>query len=488
MYCYNCAESEDESTKTISTENHSSEPISNYAKEGNGYAKITLTRKIQDNSDFDFDYTGGKQTFTAPYSGVYQLEIWGAQGGSYENGTSGIGGYGGYSSGKIILSKGNQLFIYNGGTTTSGSPGYNGGGSSRTVYGGGGATHVALITGLLKDLQSNKESILIVAGGGGGAAGVHELYNGGSGGGFIGNPGIGDGFGTGGTQIDGGKWSTKCNNAETPDGTFGLGGSGNWGAEAIGAGGGGFYGGASGSGKDENSSGAGGSGYIGNPLLFEKVMYCYNCEESKEENTKTITTLAHSEQPRQLQAKEGNGYSKITLIKRMVNNTKLTLKLEFARHLYNYDISYDLNYQIKNDMNTYWNIYSGTRCCSGGSGTTGSFTKKFEMRDGKRYYVMEKTADSDDKNTGIYLTARKGQPLTVGTSYTYTFEAKANKQFNVSTGSEQQGSLVSFTIPTEWKKITHTFEAKQTSTNASRSAFDFYYWATVGENRKLEET
>ena len=42
MYCYNCEESSDESTKTISTTNVSSDPISGSAKIGNGYAKITL--------------------------------------------------------------------------------------------------------------------------------------------------------------------------------------------------------------------------------------------------------------------------------------------------------------------------------------------------------------------------------------------------------------------------------------------------------------
>ena len=32
---------------------------------------------------FDFDYTGDEQTFTAPISGTYKLEIWGAQGGNF---------------------------------------------------------------------------------------------------------------------------------------------------------------------------------------------------------------------------------------------------------------------------------------------------------------------------------------------------------------------------------------------------------------------
>ena len=29
----------------------------------------------------NFDYTGGIQTFTAPDTGTYKLEVWGAQGG-----------------------------------------------------------------------------------------------------------------------------------------------------------------------------------------------------------------------------------------------------------------------------------------------------------------------------------------------------------------------------------------------------------------------
>ena len=74
---------------------------------------------------------------------------------------------------------------------------------------------------------------------------------------------------------------------------------GNWG---NGGGGGGFYGGfASGytTGAYTNGGGAGGSGYIGNSLLNEKTMYCYNCTESSETSTKTIsTTCVNSNQLR----------------------------------------------------------------------------------------------------------------------------------------------------------------------------------------------
>ena len=40
MYCYNCTQSTEESTKTISTTNVSATAMSNYAKSGDGQAKI----------------------------------------------------------------------------------------------------------------------------------------------------------------------------------------------------------------------------------------------------------------------------------------------------------------------------------------------------------------------------------------------------------------------------------------------------------------
>ncbi len=45
MWCYNCTESEDEKTKTKTTTNVSEEATSEYAKQGNGYAKITYLGK-----------------------------------------------------------------------------------------------------------------------------------------------------------------------------------------------------------------------------------------------------------------------------------------------------------------------------------------------------------------------------------------------------------------------------------------------------------
>ena len=79
--------------------------------------------------------------------------------------------------------------------------------------------------------------------------------------------------------------------------------------ESVGGGGGGFYGGAS-----NNYSGSGGSSYIGNSLLTDKAMHCYNCQESSEESTKTISTTCTSKTPTENCSKQGNGYARITYL------------------------------------------------------------------------------------------------------------------------------------------------------------------------------
>ena len=329
MYCYNCTESNEIETKTISTDNHSSTPTSEYAKEGNGYAKLIVTRKIEDGSEYDYDYTGSEQTFTVPYTGVYKLEVWGSEGAVSKWG--GTAGRGGYSTGLINLSKNDSLFISVGGQSN-----YNGGGGTEAggeVGGakGGGATHIATISGQLKTLSNKLDDILIVAGGGGAA----ERLIGGSGGGFEGNDGTSSvtypGYGSGGTQTAGGIG--MINNDHNPsrniNGSFGQAGIGT--ASDSGAGGGGgFYGGGA---TTYAGAGGGGSGYIGNPRLYEKVMYCYDCKESNNKDTKTISTKSNSSMPKSYQSKLGTGHSRITLVKRTINRTKLTLDFTFEEYL-----------------------------------------------------------------------------------------------------------------------------------------------------------
>ena len=58
-----------------------------------------------------FAYTGTVQTYTAPVTGTYKLEVWGAEGSVK----------GGYSSGTITLSAGKTVYIYVGGKNSDGS-------------------------------------------------------------------------------------------------------------------------------------------------------------------------------------------------------------------------------------------------------------------------------------------------------------------------------------------------------------------------------
>ena len=372
MYCYNCTESSEVSTKTISTTCVNETATANCAKSGNGYARITLlssptniatekvtiiaqestnqsiksvtgktlTCKLKLNklsrtekknytgsTEWAFDYTGEEQTFTAPITGTYKLEVWGAQGGSYD--TDYYGGFGGFSFGNIFLEATESIYINVGGQGNHLVGGYNGGAdvNDHTLgEAGGGATHIALSSGLLAKLENKKSDILIVSGGGGGAAQRGEDYgdgNGGAAGGYVGNSGqsvnnsngYGYGVGAGGSQ-------TRAGYIVWTDGTYilpntrvtestGMFGRGTTNTNFAAGGGGGYYGG----GSSFHGGAGGGSSYIGNSLLTNKAMYCYNCTESTEESTKTISTTCTNATPTENCAKQGNGYAKIILIK-----------------------------------------------------------------------------------------------------------------------------------------------------------------------------
>ena len=310
----------------------------------------TLYAKWNKNVNVTFNVAGGsynvistftevkENIYTVPYTGTYKLETWGAQGGTTIDGTG--GGYGGYSTGTILLNSGDILYVNVGGQgsrTSSGTieyiaGGYNGGGSTggqaccnRSFGSGGGATHIATKSGLLSSLSSNLSDILIVSGGGGGAyygenAGTTYGLRGGSGGGYIGNSGAESTetdnqwcAGLGGTQTAGGAISTNCSKSSdvsggTITGSFGQGGENNW---ATTGGGGGFYGGSR---SGHIAPGGGGSGYIGNSKLSNKYMYCYYCATSDATNTKTYATTTNvSGSPVSNYVKSGNGAARIIL-------------------------------------------------------------------------------------------------------------------------------------------------------------------------------
>ena len=230
---------------------------------GHGYAKVTLIALASAQKKTSFAFTGDVQEYTAPETGTYTLEVWGAQGGRCVDSYSEAGGRGGYSYGNVTLTKGQVLYIYIGekgsidGSYTSNR--YNGGGKGDYNGDGGGATHIATTKrGVLSNYASYKSEVLIVAGGGGGAS--YHAAMGGYGGGSTG----GDGTDVDGNQSKG-RGGTQTGTAEyywSNNAGFGQGGDGtlttNYGYSA--GGGGGWYGGTAGL---DHEGGGGGSGYIG---------------------------------------------------------------------------------------------------------------------------------------------------------------------------------------------------------------------------------
>src|SRR5690606_17023907 len=141
-------------------------------RSGDGYAVISYAI-AGGGAETEFNYTGGPQTYTAPTTGTYTFELWGAQGGN--NGAKGQ-----YVKDTLDLTKGQTVYVYVGGqgkgTDLNGSSnsgdegGWNGGGNNFNGYGsGGGATDIR-IGGT--DLSNRK----IVAGGGAGKSHTGKAY------------------------------------------------------------------------------------------------------------------------------------------------------------------------------------------------------------------------------------------------------------------------------------------------------------------------
>ena len=231
---------------------------------------------------------GASYTFTAPKSGTYLLEAWGA-GGSAGYHNSGSPGSGGYSKGTVFLKKDQKIYVYVGECTSYGwgdgstTNTFNGGGrnSGKNVSNdnahlsgiGGGATDFRLKPGTWNEDKSLNSRILVAAGGGGG--GNHSPYpaaknaNGGAGGGLNGGEGYSAGTNAGsynsqgGSQTKGGDKSSLTTDSNPQNGSFGKGG----GVKLCSAGaGGGYYGGGAGSHTTNTGAtlvgGAGGSSFI----------------------------------------------------------------------------------------------------------------------------------------------------------------------------------------------------------------------------------
>ena len=274
----------------------------------------------------DFDYTGDVQSIQL-LPGVYKLECWGAQGGSYN--TTYYGGKGGYSVGELTLEETTTLYVMVGGQGTGGTSsgakagGFNGGGkgySTSTTYvecGGGGAS----------DIRIGQDSLyarVIVAGGGGGSGSYSASYRyvGGAGGGTSGltpsQYSTSYRAGTGGTQTARGNSYYGSTVNSTSYGTLaafgvGAGALANSTSYQITGGGGGWYGG----GYSRRGAGGGGSGYVYNSssksnypsgCLLNSAYYLANAE-TKAGNTSFPSTSDSTET-----GHAGNGHVRITNI------------------------------------------------------------------------------------------------------------------------------------------------------------------------------
>ena len=268
----------------------------------------------------NFDTTGDYYLWSAPTTGTYTFQVWGAQGGNagYNGTVYREGGKGGYASGNYALTSGQTLYLYVGGqgagATSSangdlqsggfngGGNGYNGSNSTSRGAGGGGATDIRISGNALTDR-------VIVAGGGAGAVrfdGYLTNYPG-VGGGTSGATGYtawlsadGGTNGRGGTQSQGGAGGS--NGGTATSGSLGAGGRGvitaSYGSSG---GGGGFYGGG---GSGSGAAAGGGSGYVGGV-------------------TSSTITAGNASMPNpaggDMVGRSGNGYIRITYEQVIVN-------------------------------------------------------------------------------------------------------------------------------------------------------------------------
>ncbi len=331
------------------------------------------------NTEYNFDYTGDAQVFNVYCPGKYKVEVWGASGGNatYET-NSYIGGYGGYTTGDVILKSNEKLSIYVGGKGGSvtykpsesikefdSSTGYNGGGYA-TIYpnnsahgGGGGATSIFTKYG------NGRSTVLMVAGGGGGASAHYQAPNysgnGGSGGGAIGGSGETASttcynYGTGGTQNTPGTF-TAC----TTDGRTNRSGilptisasmyrganyTENLEDSVYAGGGGGYYGGEAG----WHGPGGGGSGYNANSRVSNNFMYGYNLTEQFNSENTNIAYLTEAKNF-VTNTTQNKDYANLqTALDETHDGDILRLNENYA---ISYNIDYDSNNKVIFDLNGY---------------------------------------------------------------------------------------------------------------------------------------
>lgn len=259
--------------------------------------------------------------------GFYNIQLWGAEGGSWDS--ANYGGRGAYTSGFLTIRRKTTFHFYIGekGTTITGKVGeapatFNGGGSGYLVasagilshYGssGGGATDMRTVKGLdWNDEESLKSRIMVAAGGGGATKNsvTGEACKGGYGGSYEGGNGVPTSSNSniedaiGGYQNNTGSAGGKGKHCSGENGSFGVGGNGGNCYSTSGGGGG------SGVSSGNHQCGAGGSSYVSGlhnsgikKFVFLKAQMIPGNNGMLEPTGET--SIGHS----------GNGYAEITKI------------------------------------------------------------------------------------------------------------------------------------------------------------------------------
>ncbi len=265
--------------------------------------------------DIIYGYYNNKKYQIMLPKGIFQLDIYGAQGG---NSLYDYGGFGGYSTGILNITDDLSLYIYTGGqgilTTTTSTlikGGFNGGGNAYT----GSSSYRGGSGGGASDIRIGQDSLYaraIVAGGGGGAAAYSNTsysydLDGGIGGGISGTDGgqysTSYKAGTGATQTAAGisyYGTTADSTTYCTPASFGTGGSAKSNSYQAG-GGGGWYGGGC---SSYYSAGGGGSGYV----------YTENTASNYPEGCLLNSTYYLTDASTENAVREGSGYVQITVL------------------------------------------------------------------------------------------------------------------------------------------------------------------------------
>jgi hypothetical protein len=267
-------------------------------------------------------------------SGIYDLEVWGAQGGNDTSYPDTIfGGRGGYSKGTVQLNIKTTLYVYVGGSGTGSTSGVTYG-----ATGGGGGTDIRLQNGLWNNTNGLKTRIIVAGGGGGRHGKNYEQID------FVGNDGGGttaptyttNGHtNTGATQTSGGTsthstyagsfgYANPNNNGNrNSKGGYNGGSRGSDGC-ANGGAGGGWWGGTS-----SWPAGSGGSGFVytsSNSQCSAPSNYYLSNAATFSGNTNFLSPYGGNEI-----GHRGNGFARITTL--YVAPTPTASKDYF--HLYN---------------------------------------------------------------------------------------------------------------------------------------------------------